>query len=225
VATDRSAEAGSTDGASADLPDDSVRDEDIRDGDMGAAAPDDGKGRPRRGSGDDGPRGRSRVSLPLVPVLSVLLVLLLAGGAFLWLTRPDASAVRTADYVGALQAARSGVVDMTSFDYLTLDDDIAQIKRVATGDLEKQAVDQLDSRRKAITDAQTVVSTEVVGTGSGAGVTRATDSEATVLLVIQSTQQSAASTQAQIVRYRIQVDLVKKNDRWLLSAISGTEQP
>ena len=48
---------------------------------------------------------------------------------FLWFTRPDTSAVRTADYVGALQAARSGVVDLTSFDYLTLDDDIAQIKR------------------------------------------------------------------------------------------------
>ncbi len=217
VTTDPYAEETSGDVASASAPDDAVRDESTRD-ELTAGW----RSRRTRGSGDDeDPPGRSRLSLPLVPVLSVLLVLLLAAGAFLWLTRPDTSAVRTGDYVGALQAARSGVVDMTSFDYLTLDDDIAQIKRVATGDLEKQAVDQLDSRRKAITDAQTVVNTEVVG----AGVTRASDSEATVLLVIQSTQQSAASKQAQVVRYRIQVDLVKKDGRWMLSSISGTEQP
>jgi Mce-associated membrane protein len=154
-------------------------------------------------------------------LLAGLLVLLVAAAAFLWFTRPDPSAVRTGDYVGALQAARSGVVDMTSFDYLTLDDDIEQIRRVATGDLRDQAVQQLDSRRQAITDAQTVVNTEVVG----AGVTRADGSDATVLLVIQSTQESAASDQAQIVRYRIQVDLVKQSDRWVLSSIAGTEQP
>ena len=216
--TDGLAETDSTDGTSAQVLDEAVPTEDTSD----EVADGGRRGRRKRGSGDDDvPRSRSRVSLPLIPTLSVLLLLLLAGGAFLWLTRPDTSAVRTTDYVGALQAARSGVVDMTSFDYLTLDDDIAQIKRVATGDLEKQAVDQLDSRRKAIADAQTVVNTEVVG----AGVTRANDSEATVLLVIQSTQQSAGSKQAQVVRYRIQVDLAKTNDRWLLSAISGTEQP
>jgi hypothetical protein len=179
------------------------------------------RARRQRGSGDDGSRTRSRLSLPLAPTLSLLLLLLVAAAAFLWFTRPDPSAVRTGDYVGALQAARSGVVDMTSFDYLTLDDDIEQIRRVATGDLRDQAVQQLDSRRQAITDAQTVVNTEVVG----AGVTRADGSDATVLLVIQSTQESAASDQAQIVRYRIQVDLVKESDRWVLSSIAGTEQP
>ena len=45
---------------------------------------------------------------------------------------------------------------MTSFDYLTLDDDIEQIRRVTTGDLQKEAVDQLDSRRQQITDAQAI---------------------------------------------------------------------
>jgi hypothetical protein len=183
---------------------------------------------PRRrgsaGSGDDGTGGdggagsRSRPSLPLVPVLAVLLVLLLAGAGFLWFTRPGTSAVRTDDYVDALQAARSGVVDMTSFDYLTLDDDLKQIEAVTTGDLKKEAVDQLNSRRQQITDTQATVNTEVVG----AGVTKAGASDATVLLVIQSTQKSTASEQAQVVRYRIQVELQKKSGRWLLSGIAGT---
>jgi Mce-associated membrane protein len=43
-----------------------------------------------------------------VPVLLVVLLVLLAGGAFLWFARPEESAVRTDDYAKALQAARSG---------------------------------------------------------------------------------------------------------------------
>ena len=180
--------------------------------------------RPRRAAGDDrggdgGTGARTRPSLPLVPVLAVLLVLLLAGVGFLWFTRPGTSSVTTDDYVEALQAARSGVVDMTSFDYLTLDDDIEQIKRVATGDLRTEAAEQLDSRRQQITDSQATVNTEVVG----AGVTSANATDATVVLVIQSTQKSTASEQAQVVRYRIRVELKKEDSRWLLSGIAGTE--
>ena len=175
--------------------------------------------RPARGDDEDGtaPPAR-RPSLPLVPVLAVLLVLLLAGVGFLWFTRPATSSVRTDDYVEILQAARSGVVDMTSFDYLTLDDDLEQIRRETTGDLKKEAVDQLDSRRKQITDTQATVNTEVVG----AGVTSASPTRGTVLLVIQSTQKSTASQQAEVLRYRIRVDLEKQSGRWLLSGIAGT---
>ena len=189
----------------------------------GADAPAGTEGRPRRRAardddGDDAAPAGRRPSLPLVPVLSVLLVLLLAGVGFLWFTRPGKSSVTTADYVEALQAARSGVVDMTSFDYLTLDDDLVQIKRVTTGDLQKEATEQLNSRRKQITDTQATVNTEVVG----AGVTSANSTSGTVLLVIQSTQKSSASQQAEVLRYRIRVDLQKKGGRWLLSGIAGT---
>jgi hypothetical protein len=188
-----------------------------------AGTPEPGRRSRRRGGGgdDDGgdvPSGRRGLSIPLVPTLAVLLVLLLAGGAFLWFTRPGESAVRTGDYAEALQAARSGVVDLTSFDYLTLDDDIEQARRVTTGDLREESVAELDERRQEITDLQAVVNTEVVG----AGVTRANGEDATVLLVIQSTQESAANPQAQIIRYRIEVTLEKVEGRWLLSGIKGT---
>jgi len=127
------------------------------------------------------------------------------------------SSVRTTYYAEALEAARSEVVDLTSFDYVTLDEDIARIKRVSVGDLQKESVDQLDKQRQQLTQAQAVVSTEVVG----AGVTRADSSNATVLLVIQSTEKSAASPQAQVVRYRIEAQLKKVNGKWLLSGLSG----
>jgi Mce-associated membrane protein len=64
---------------------------------------------------------------------------------------------------------------------------------------------------------QAVVNTEVIG----AAVTRADEEDGTVLLVIQSTQQSTADPRPQIVKYRIQVELQKVDDRWLLSGIAG----
>ena len=165
----------------------------------------------------EGSTRRSGPTFPLVPALSVVLVLLLAGAGFLWFTRPATSSIRTADYVGALEAARSGVVDLTSFDYLTLDDDIRQIQQVATGDLRKESTDKLNQNRKAITDSQAVFSTKVLG----AGVTRAAPDSGTVVLVIETTQKSKASKQAQVVRFRIEVQVEKIDGRWLLSGITG----
>jgi Mce-associated membrane protein len=158
-----------------------------------------------------------RPSLPLVPVLAVLLVLLVAGCVALWVTRPGTSAVRTDDYVGALQAARAGIVDVASFDYVTLDDDIDQIRNVTTGALKDESVDQLDQRRQQITDAQAVVNTTVVG----AAVGEADEDSATVFAVIQATQQTNASDQAQVQRYRVEISLQRVDGRWLLSGITG----
>ena len=180
----------------------------------GPAAAEEGRSGERSAPGD---RSAHRPSLPLVPVLAVLLVLLLAGCLALWLTRPAHSAVRTADYVGALQAARAGIVDVASFDYVTLDDDIQQIRNVTTGDLQKESVDQLDQRRQQITDAQAVVDTTVVG----AAVGTADHDKATVFAVIQSTQKTSASPQAQVQRYRVEIALERIRGRWLLSGITG----
>ncbi|WP_104524766.1 hypothetical protein [Blastococcus atacamensis] len=167
---------------------------------------------------EDGEERRGpRVALPVLPLLGALLVLLLAAIAFLWFTRPAESDISTADYAEALRAARSGVVDVTSFDHLTIDDDIEQIRRVATGDLREEAVAQLEDRREEITSSEAVVNTEVVG----AGVTAADEDSATAALLIQSTQQSNASEQAQVVKYRIQVELEKVDGQWRLSGITG----
>ena len=41
------------------------------------------------------------------------------------------------------------------------------------------------------------------------------------MLVIQSTQNTKASTTPKVSRYRIQADLQKVGDRWLMSGITG----
>jgi hypothetical protein len=162
-------------------------------------------------------RRGGRLTLPLVPVLAALLVLLLGAVAFLWVTRAEASSVGTDDYSEALAAARSNVVDLTSFDHLTIDDDIEQARRVTTGDLREETVAELDDRKDSIVDAQAVVSTEIVG----AGVTRATGDEATVVLLVQATQSTEGSEQSQVSRYRVEAQLVRQGDRWLLSGLTG----
>ena len=194
---------------------DEPRPDDPRPDEPGTGSTDDGA--TDDGATDDGAAGHRGLSLPLVPVLAVLLVLLVAGCVALWVTRPGDSAVRTDDYVGALQAARAGIVDVASFDYVTLDDDIEQIRNVTTGDLREESVAQLDERRQQIIDAQAVVNTTVVGAAVGA----ADEETATVFAVIQSTQQSNAAEQAQVQRYRVEVDLQRVDGRWLLSGITG----
>ena len=157
--------------------------------------------------------------MPLAPALGVLLLLLLALNAYLLAPRlfGEESSVRTGTYVDVLQAARSNVVDLTSFDHLTIDDDIEQARRVTTGDLTEESVTGLEEVRQQIVDAQAVTSSEVVG----AGVTRATEDEGTVVMVIATTRE-AAGVPAQVRRDRIEVDLQREGDRWLLSGIRGT---
>jgi Mce-associated membrane protein len=185
-----------------------------------AAEPGKRRGRRRRRTAateEDHSGRRSGATRPLATVLAVLLVLLLAGGAWLWFTRPATSSVRTGDYVAVLQAARSEIVDLTSFDYLTYDEDIAKVKRITTGDLQKEVVDQLNKTRSDVTNAQAVVSTEVIA----AAVTQADDEHGTVVLFIQSTQKNNTVTQAQVLQYHVEAKLTKVDGRWLLSGITG----
>jgi Mce-associated membrane protein len=185
----------------------------------GTAVPDahEGGGSSRDGVAA-GRSGRTPSAL-LTRALAVLLVLLIAALGYLWFTRPAPSSIQRGDYVGALEGARSGIIDLTSFDYLTFDDNLRQIKAVTTGDLQTESLKALNDRRKDITSSQAVVSTKVIE--GGAGVTKATSKAATVVLVIETTQKTKASTQAQVTRYRIEVQMSKVNGRWLLSGISG----
>jgi Mce-associated membrane protein len=181
-----------------------------RDGQQdGAAASDDGTPGTARRSG--------RVWGPAVAVLTVLLLLLLGAVGYLWFSRPAASSVRTADYVAVLTQGRQDVVDLTSFDFQTIDQDIAQVRKVSVGDLQKDSVALLEKGRQQFTDQQVVVNTEVVS----AAVTQAGDGTGRLMLVIQSTQSTKASTTPKVSRYRIQADLQKVGDRWLLSGITG----
>jgi hypothetical protein len=193
-------------------PDDDVAGPAVPDADGPGDPPQDEPGAP------SGRSGRTPLTV-LAAALGVLLVLLLAALGYLWTTRPASSSVRVADYPQALEAARSAVVDLTSFDYLTLDDDVRQIQAVTTGDLRTESTDKLNQNRKSIEDSQAVVNTKVLE--NGAGVTKATSNAATVVMVIETTQKTKAGPQAQVTRFRIEVQMTKIKGRWLMSGIQG----
>ena len=178
---------------------------------------DDGTAEP--GDAGDPLAGRrsGRFWAPLVAVLAVVLLLLLGAVGYLLFSRPAPSSVSTADYVPVLTQGRQDVVDLTSFDYQTLDQDIAQVKKISVGDLQKNSVDLLQKGRQQFTDQQVVVNTEVVS----AAVTQAGDRTRRLMMVIQSTQQTKASPTPKVSRYRIQADLEQVGDRWLLTGITG----
>lgn len=154
----------------------------------------------------------------LTAVVAALLVVLVAVGSWLFLTRPIArSPIELTAFDEILGAARSGVVDVTSFDYLTLDEDLAEIAAVTTGDLRDEVFGTLDDRREQLVTDQQVSSTEVVA----ASLTEASPTQATALIVLRARQQSLRTPEETITRYRVEVTLELVDGRWLLFRLTG----
>lgn len=179
-----------------------------------AADDDDGEGE------KTGLRRRSlpRIRVSLTAVVAALLVVLLGVGTWLFLTRPIAqSPIELTAFDEILSAARSGIVDVTSFDYLTLDQDIAEIDAVTTEDLHDDTIAALEDRRDQLVTDQQVSATEVIA----ASVTEATATRATAVIVLRARVKNLLTPQETVTRYRIEVKLMLVDGRWLLSGLTG----
>lgn len=169
------------------------------------------------------PRDRVRRSVPRIKitptaVVAALLVLLLALGSWLYLTRPvGRSAIELTDFDEILSAARSGVVDVTSFDYLTLDQDIDEIEAVTTGALREEVLGTLNERRSQLVIDQQVSSTEVIA----ASLTAASPNQAAAFIVLRVRQMSLLTPEETVGGYRVEVTLEFVDGRWLLSELIG----
>lgn len=171
-------------------------------------------------------RRRSLPSLPSLPKLPIsltslvgaLLVILVGVGTWLFLTRPvGQSPIQLTAFDEILSAARSGIVDVTSFDYLTLDQDIAEIDRVTTDELHDDTIAALEDRREQLVTDQQVSATEVIA----ASVTEATATHATAVIVLRARVKNLLTPQETVTRYRILVDLRLVDGRWLLTGLTG----
>ena len=145
-------------------------------------------------------------------------MILVAVGTWLFLARPiGRSPIELTAFGEILSAARSGVVDVTSFDYLTLDQDIAEIEEVTTGDLREEVSTTLQDRREQLIIDEQVSSTEVIA----ASLTEATATQARALIVLRARQKSLLTPQETVTRYRVEVTLELVDGRWLLSGLTG----
>ncbi|MFI1160228.1 hypothetical protein [Streptomyces sioyaensis] len=153
----------------------------------------------------------SRV-LPVV-LAGVLAVLVVLSGFFgVRLYQQHGEEQRNQDI---LAAARQSAVNFTSLDYRHYDRDSKNVLKGATGDFKEQFTAQTKELTKLVADNKSVSAGHVLE----AGIAKAGDTSAQVLVVADSRVANVAAPQGQARNYRLQLDLVREGGRWLTSNV------
>ena len=155
-------------------------------------------------------------SLPIRPLLLGLLVVVAVAAVALAATsyaRISAAADRSDRREAVLDSARQQAVNFTTLDYQHLDRDLGRVLRGATGDFRKQFRSGTKDLSTLVTQNKAVSRGEVLD----AGLVSSDDDSARVLVVADSTVTNAADPKPQKRHYRMQLDLVRHGDRWLVS--------
>jgi Mce-associated membrane protein len=158
--------------------------------------------RPRRPGG----RGLALAALALAAVACVVLIALT-------LPRMSAADERDQRRTEVLQAARQAAVNFTTLDYRRLDRDLGRVLAGATGEFRSQFEAGTKDLSELVTANQAVSKGEVLE----AGVVSDDADSARVLVVADSTVTNAAESEPQKRHYRLQLDLVRDGERWLVS--------
>lgn len=116
---------------------------------------------------------------------------------------------------GILAAARQSALNFTSLDYRHYDRDSANVLAGATGDFKKQFTAQTDQLTKLVAQNKSVSEGQVLE----AGIVRSDDDSARVLVVADSKVTNTAVPEGEARTYRLQLDLVHKDGRWLTSDV------
>ena len=127
--------------------------------------------------------------------------------------RLSAAAERDQRRTEVLEAARQQAVNFTTLDHRHLDRDLDRVLAGATGDFREQFrkgtedLSQLVSANRAVSEGEVLE----------AGIVSDDADSARVLVVADSTVTNAETTDPQRRHYRLQLDLVLRGGRWLVS--------
>ena len=114
-----------------------------------------------------------------------------------------------------LAAARQSALNFTSLDYRHYDRDSANVLAGATGDFKKQFAAQTEQLTRLVAQNKSVSEGQVLE----AGVVRSDEDSARVLVVADSKVTNTAVPQGEARTYRLQLDLVHRDGRWLTSDV------
>lgn len=114
-----------------------------------------------------------------------------------------------------LAAARQSALNFTSLDYRHYDRDSANVMKGATGDFKEQFAAQTGELTKLVAANRSVSEGQVLE----AGIARADERSARVLVVADSKVTNKAAPEGQSRTYRLQLDLVLEKGRWLTSDV------
>ena len=114
-----------------------------------------------------------------------------------------------------LAAARQSALNFTSLDYRHYDRDSANVLESATGDFKKQFAAQTGELTQLVAQNKSVSEGQVLE----AGIVRSDENSARVLVVADSRVTNTAAPKGEARTYRLQLDLVHRDGRWLTSDV------
>ncbi|WP_411151186.1 hypothetical protein [Streptomyces sp. A30] len=114
-----------------------------------------------------------------------------------------------------LAAARRSALNFTSLDYRHYDRDSANVLKGATGDFKKQFAAQTEQLTELVAENRSVSRGQVLE----AGIVRSDEHSARVLVVADSEVTNTAVPKGEARTYRLRLDLVQRDGRWLTSDV------
>ncbi|MCW7944569.1 hypothetical protein AAW14_21750 [Streptomyces hygroscopicus] len=114
-----------------------------------------------------------------------------------------------------LAAARQSALNFTSLDYRHYGRDSGNVLKGATGDFKKEFAAQTAELTKLVARNRSVSEGQVLE----AGIVRSDARSARVLVVADSKVTNTAVPEGQARNYRLQLDLVREQGRWLTSDV------
>ncbi|MFE5893964.1 hypothetical protein ACFQ6E_34145 [Streptomyces sp. NPDC056462] len=155
---------------------------------------------------------RSSISLTAGLVASAVLTTALTTWLALGLyAQREANQVRQ----DILVAARQSALNFTSLDYRHYDRDSANVLAGATGDFKKQFAAQTEQLTRLVAANKSVSEGQILE----AGIVRSDEDSARVLVVADSKVTNTAAPQGESRTYRLQLNLVHRDGRWLTSDV------
>jgi Mce-associated membrane protein len=119
-------------------------------------------------------------------------------------------------YDEVVYIARQLVVNITSLDYQKFDADVQRVVDGATPEFGKEFSSRAQAMKQAIVANKAVSTSQVLE----AGVVSANKSAAQVLAVVDSQVKNAAAPNGQPRNYRMRMDLIRSNGRWLVKNLA-----
>ncbi|CAB4961218.1 unannotated protein [freshwater metagenome] len=152
----------------------------------------------------------------MVGGLTVVLVGLLVAIGLVWSSRGDVDAGLSTAQREVSAAARAEAVAFLTVDHEDMDAVVDAVLAGATGDFAEQYAAQRDTLVSEAERTEATSTGEVVALGVG----DLDDDSATVLVAANSTvTNSGTGAEGQVRYYRLRLDLVREDGRWLTSAV------
>ncbi|MDX6277214.1 MAG: Mce-associated rane protein [Nocardioidaceae bacterium] len=156
---------------------------------------------------------RARPTLLIAGLVAAVLAAALLGG--LWLNGRHDARLRQSE-TAARQAAKTYAVDLTTYDYTSLDHDFGWVTNGATASFAKEYASANAPLRTVIAKLKA----RATGTVTDAAATAKSTSKVEVLLFVDQTIVNGTNSKKRTERNRVVMTMVQRNGRWIVDDVA-----